>query len=221
MTFSKPIVSTGGFYHVFNKTIANASIFDNETLNKALKIINYYRFKNTVKLSQFNLLSSSFQEIYLNKVRMNLPLVEISAFSFMPNHFHFLIKQLQENGIRQFMSNFQNSFAKFFNLTNDRIGSLFLNSFKLRQINNEEEFVHVIRYIHLNPVTSYIIDFEKLKNYPFTSFSWYLNKNLNQFINTSIIVNHFKTNEDFIKFHQDQVDYQRRLREIKKLLLDC
>lgn len=219
MTFVRPIINTGGFYHVYNKSIADTLIFNKNTLFKILEITDFYRFKQQMKLSKFKLLSYPSQQIYLQSVK-KIPLIDIYAFSFMPNHFHFLIKQLQENGIRQFISNFQNSFAKSFNLINNRLGSLFLNSFKLKQINTEEEFIHVVRYIHLNLVTSYIIDFEKLKNYPFTSFPWYLNKKLNRFINTDIIMNHFPVKENFIKFHHDQVDYQRKLRDIKKLLLD-
>ena len=122
----------------------------------------------------------------------------------MPNHYHFLLKQLQNNGIKKFISNFQNSYSKSFNLINKREGSLFLHSFKSKIITSEEAFIHVCRYIHINHVSSYIIEFDQLTNYPFSSYSWYLNKNVNR----------------FIKFHEDQVDYQRRLKEIKNMLLE-
>ena len=67
---------------------------------------------------------------------------------------------------------------------------------------------------------SHSSEFEQLKTYPFTSYSWYLNNNLNRFVNTDLIMNRFKTKNNIIKFHKNQVDYQRRLKEIKDLLME-
>lgn len=221
MTLKRSPLITGEIYHVYNKSIADENIFgDFKYLKKILEIVDYYRFNQKIRLSRFYDLSDSLQEIYLKEIRKTRPFVDIYTFSFMPNHLHFLLKQLQNDGIKKFISNIQNSFAKFFNLINKRNGSLFLNSFKSKRITNEEIFIHVCRYVHINHVTSRLIKFNQLASYPFSSYSWYLNNNLNRFVNTELIMNHFKSKEDFIKFHQYRVDYQRRLKKIKDLLLD-
>ncbi len=220
MTIRRPFIATGEIYHIYNKSIAKTLIFNKSTLKKALEIINYYRYKQRIKLSKFKVLTDDIKNIYLKEIYSSSPLVDFLAFSFMPNHFHFLIKQLQITGIRQFVSNFQNSFAKFFNLVNKREGSLFLNSFKYRRITTREEFLHVCRYIHLNPITSRLIEFSSLINYPFSSYYWYLNEKQNQFINTNLMTHNFKSNEKFIKFHATQIDHQQKLYDIKKLLID-
>ena len=141
----------------------------------------------------------------------------------MPNHFHLLVKQLQEKGISLFVSNIQNSFAKNFNLKNDRHGSLFDHNFKSKRITNNEEYIHVSRYIHLNHVTAGLIEFEQLLTYPWTSLPYYLgsrNPEGSDLVNTKPILDYFKTPDKYLKFLKNNVDYQRKLNKIKKLLLD-
>jgi len=221
MTTHRPILSTNEFYHVFNKSIAHQPIFDNtDNLKKIIIIINYYRYKQKIKLSKFYLLPNRIQNEYIEEAHKGLPLVEIYSFTFMPNHYHFLLKQLQDKGISKFISDVQNSFAKNFNLINDRNGSLFQTGFKSRRIAYEEDFFHISRYIHLNPVTSNIIKFNELIDYPYTSLNWYSNNNLNKFVNTEYLLNHFQNLSNYIKFLENQVEYQQKLKRIKDLLIE-
>jgi len=217
----KIILANNEFYHIFNRTIANETVFNNKHhLNRILSLIDFYRFKVPLSYSKFQSLPKEEKEKILVGIYNSSPLVEIYCFAFMPNHYHFLIKQLQDNGIEDFISNLQNSFAKFYNKKYDRKGSLFCHSFERVRIETEEQFIHVSRYIHLNPVTSCIIKLEELDNYLFTSFPAYLGKRLFSFINTEIILNHFKTNQRYKEFVYNQSDYQKKLREIKHLLIE-
>lgn len=221
MTTHRPILSINEIYHLFNRSIGKESIFSSERyLDKVLQIANYYRYSQRLRFSEFNRLSQTLQQNYFASIIKNLPLIEVYAYSFMPNHFHFLLKQLQNNGIVKFISNVQNSFAKNYNLINDRNGSLFEHSFKVKRITNNEEFIHVSRYIHLNHVTSKIIEFDQLLTYEWTSLPFYLNTKLNKFITTDPILNYFQTSEKYIRFLKNQVDYQRKLKKIKDLLLE-
>ena len=221
MTTHRPILTTNEFYHIFNKSIANQPIFDNShNLKKITRIVNYYRYKQKIKLSKFYLLPNLIQNEYIEEAHESTPLVEIYSFAFMPNHYHFLLRQLQDKGISRFISDIQNSFAKNFNLINDRNGSLFQTGFKSRRIAFEEDFFHISRYIHLNPVTSSIIKFNELIDYPHTSLNWYSNTKLNKFVNTEYLLNHFKNLKNYIKFLEDQVEYQQKLKRIKDLLIE-
>lgn len=138
----------------------------------------------------------------------------------MPNHFHLLLKQLQNQGISRFLSDIQNSYAKYYNLKNDRNGGLFQNNFKAKRIRNNEEFIHVSRYIHLNHTTSSIINFEQLLSYEYTSVHCYLKNKNNTLINTKLILDYFKSPQMYLKFLSDQVDYQRKLKSIKEVMTD-
>ena len=221
MSTHRPILVTDNIYHLYNKSIADVPIFYSlENLRRTLRLVDYYRYDQRVRLSKFCLLPPAYQQDYLTEITKNQPLIDIFAFSFMPNHYHLLVKQLQNNGIKQFISNFQNSYSKSFNLINKRNGSLFLHSFKSKRIINKNLLTHVCRYIHINHVTSRLIEFNQLASYSFSSYSWYLDQSLNKFINTNLITSYFKTEKKFIKFHKSQINYQRKLKEIKDSLFD-
>jgi putative transposase len=208
-------------YHVFNRSIARENIFSlKSNLKKALEIVEFYRLPQQIRLSKFKSLTSSQKNEYVIATKDNLPLVEIYAFAFMPNHFHLLLKQLQDGGIVRFTANFQNSFAKVFNLKNSRDGALFQNSFKSVRIETDEQLLHVSRYIHLNPVTGYLIDFKELANYPWTSFPKYVNEERGSFVNVDLLLNLFASKEKLVAFVSDQVAYQRELALIKDLMLE-
>lgn len=219
------ILANDEIYHVFNRSIARENIFAQNqkvNLNKALEIINYYRFPQKIRLSRFNSLPGQLKKQYLDAFAGVAPLVEIYVFALMPNHFHFLLKQIQNKGIAIFVANFQNSFAKVFNLKNDRNGALFQNAFKAKRVVTNEQFIHVSRYIHLNPVTSYIIEFDKLVSFDWTSFPVYASNANEQFpfISSDFLWKMFGSKEKYAKFVADQVDYQRKLVHIKDLMID-
>jgi putative transposase len=221
MTTHRPIITTGEIYHLYNRTIGKENIFSSTRyVTKFLEIIDYYRYHQSFRLSKFLSLLYDTQQEIIESRKNKPPVVEIYSYSLMPNHFHFLIKQLKDKGISYFASNIQNSFAKYYDLISDRVGGLFQSSFKAKRIKSNEEFIHVSRYIHLNPVTSYIIDFEQLKKDIRTSFPCYINKKLNSFVSTDMILCHFKTPDRYISFVKNQINYQRTLKSIKDLLLD-
>lgn len=215
------ILATNEIYHIFNRTIAKELIFTSlRNSKRALETIDFYRFPQEMRFSKFKDLPKEIREDYLHDLKKKKPLVEIYAFALMPNHYHFLLKQTQEKGIVQFASNFQNSFAKYFNIKNDRNGALFQNSFNGVRIENDEQFVHVSRYIHLNPVTSYIIEFKNLSSYPWTSFKEYAGTGENEIVKTDFLLKMFSSKNSYVKFVADQVDYQRSLTQLKDLVLE-
>ena len=215
------ILATNEIYHVFNRSIAKENIFSSRiNFRKAKEIVEFYRFPQKLRLSKFKTLTEDLKNDYRLSLQDQSPLIEIYAFSLMPNHYHFLVKQLRDNGLARFVSNFQNSFAKVFNIKNDRDGALFQNSFKAKRVETDEQFVHVSRYIHLNPVTAYLIKFNELKDYPLTSFPNYVYENKDLFVNTKFLLGMFKSAENYIKFVADQVGYQRELALVRDLIIE-
>lgn len=220
----RPVVfANNEIYHIFNRSIARENIFAQNqklNLNKALEIVNYYRFPQKIRLSKFRGLPAELKKQYLDALGSVIPLVEIYVFAFMPNHYHFLLKQIRDKGIATFVANFQNSFAKVFNLKNNRNGALFQNAFKAKRIVTDEQFTHVSRYIHLNPVTAYMIEFDKLATFEWTSFPAYATNEQIPFINPDFLLKMFGSKEKYVKFVADQVDYQRNLAYIKDLIME-
>lgn len=224
MPYRKIPLVNGEIYHIFNRSIARQPIFLSDTYyQRAHEVLSYYNNLNPpVRFSHFSRLPTSLKnEILKNLNKENQKLVEILAFCLMPNHVHFLIKEIREKGITTFMRKFQNSYAKYFNTRTKRSGSLFQSMFKAVRILTEEQLLHVARYIHLNPVTTFILkNVEQLSTYPWSSYPIYIGKHPKDFISTDEILGFFPNKDKFIEFTKDQVDYQRKLDKIKHLLLE-
>ncbi len=214
---------TGEIYHVFNRSVARQPIFPKERdYQRALELIDFYRFnKPQLRFSQYNLLPFSQREDFMDRLYTKETMVEIIAFCIMPNHIHFLLRQKIDNGIPTFMRVFQNSYAKYFNTKNKRSGALFQSMFKGVRIEDDDQFVHVARYIHLNPLTSFVLQKpDELEIYPWSSFMDYAGKRSIPFLEMNTLKGLSSSMEKFKEFTFDQVEYQRKLETIKHLLLE-
>lgn len=218
----KTILATGEIYHVITRSIAQIPIFDGQRdYQRAIEAIDFYQHSNpTISLSHYKRLPKEVKEAFTKRLRKKATLIDILAFCIMPNHLHFLLKQKKNKGVSEFMRKFQDSYAKYFNTKYDRIGGLFQSMFKAVHIETNEQFLHVSRYIHLNPVSAYLIEIGQLTNYPWSSFPEYINKEFRQFTNTKPILSFFKNRKDYKKFVFDQAEYQRELQNIKHLILE-
>lgn len=222
MPYRKTPFVAGEIYHVFNRSIAQQPIFNSHRdYDRIIEVIRYYRFqKLPLRFSHYNRLSkeqkTSFNEIHLKQAS---PMLNILAYCIMPNHLHFLLQPLSNTTLSDFMRNIQNSYSKYFNTKYERIGSLFQFMFKAVRIETDEQLIHVSRYIHLNPVTAYLIGIKDLPSYPWSSFRDYISGGDNFFIKPAIVLSHFQSKEKYKDFVFDQVNYQRELSKIRHLLL--
>lgn len=212
---------TNQIYHVFNRSIAKEEIFFNaDHLKQILGLIEFYKYPESIKYSTYKRLSGPSKQNFSANIAESKPLIDIYAFAIMPTHFHFLIRQNVDKGITNFTSNIQNSYAKYFNEKETRDGSLFKKPFKAVNIANDNTFLHVLRYIHLNPVTASLIPFEKLQNYKANSYSAYINGEKNCLINTKPALGLLGSVSKFVNFTKNQSDYQKKLSYIKSLCLE-
>lgn len=206
-----------GIYHIYNKTIDGRQIFtESSNCKKLIEAMSYYRSSATVmRLSKFHRLSSEIKNYYqkqiIDKKRFR---VLILAYSLMPNHFHLLLKQKENQGVSNFISKIQNSLTKHFNILNNRIGPILLHRFKSNPITTEEQLKHVSRYIHLNCYSGGLVnDLNEICNYSWSSFNEYLNPNINNGIcEKNVILSLFDNKQEiYKKFVLDNADYQRTL----------
>ena len=216
-----PLV-TDEIYHVYNRGINRQPTFNTKREHqRALSAIKFYRVSEPpFRLSKFFEFDKDRQTAVLKLMDQAEKLVEIISFCLMPNHFHFLLKQKKDHGISKFMGNFQNSYTRYFNTRNDRDGSLFLDQFKAKRITNEEQLIHVSRYIHLNPYTDFLVkSLDELENYPWSSYPDYLTGN-KEIIEPGLVMEIFKQADKYKQFVLDQADYQRKLGIIKHLAME-
>jgi putative transposase len=207
---------TGGIFHVFNKSIANFGIFkDIENGQRFIRTLDYYNdetinqsFSKTLKEKKYhphNLLYSKINQY-----------IKFIAYCIMPDHYHLLIKILNDDIFSKYINDVENSYTRHFNLKFKRKGPLWQSDFKAVRIRNNEQLLHVDRYIHLNPTTSYLVD--KPEDWLLSSCKEYFeNKDLLKKYLTEISI---QDRFQYKKFLYNQIDYQRNLKHIKNFLLD-
>jgi len=173
------------YYHIYNCGVEKRNLFVAENdWSHFLETIDFYLYSQCIGFASFRRLDEETKRIYIRRHPRspeNLR-VKIAAYCLMPNHFHFLIKPIEEDGITRFISDISNSHARYFNIKNERIGSLFQGPFKSKEILSEESLLQVSRYIHLNPVASLKTNPDgmlKPEDYPYSSYTnWVSEKKL-------------------------------------------
>jgi len=202
----------GEFYHILNRGVAQIPIFS--------QVADYKRFLATMiyyQVAQSKPRFSLFAPT-TNLLDTNQKTVEIICYCLMPNHFHLLLQQVKNGGITEFVSKLSNSYAKHFNLKNKRVGPLFQGEFKAIHVDSNEQLLHLSRYIHLNPLVSNVT--KRLEIYEWSSYREYVNGVDKPICSKEIILDQFKSRQDYKKFILDQENYARKLEMIKHQLLE-
>jgi len=75
----------------------------------------------------------------------------------MPNHFHFLVKQINPHSVSKFMGGILNSYSKAVNKQLGRSGHLLEGKYKIKLVDKDEYLIHLSRYIDLNPVFANLV----------------------------------------------------------------
>lgn len=221
-TFRKIVFANEEIYHVFNRGLDRKSTFANKReLDRAKNLIKFYRHREIpIRFSKLMQQPEDTRNKILEDLFKSDKLVDILSYCLMPNHFHFLLKQNSDKGISIFIANFTNAYTKYFNTKNERIGPLFQGIFKAVHIENDEQLMHVSRYIHLNPVVSNIIRADELNNYSWSSYPEYIGKSNDEIVKKETVLNMFKSVQEYQKFVEDQIDYGKELEAIKHLILE-
>ncbi len=221
-TVRKDVLATGEIYHIYNRGVEKRLIFTRyRDYERAREMIWYYRYRRPpLRFSHYKDIPRAARDFYIQRLVLQPQKVTVFCYALMPNHFHFLLRQEQERGITEFLSTFCNSYAKYFNTKYKRVGPLFQGEFKAVRIENNDQLLHVSRYIHLNPSSSFIVKPEKLLSYPWISLREYASSRDPQICNTKEILSQFSQTEKYLTFVFDQVGYQRSLNGIHQEIFE-
>jgi putative transposase len=165
----------GGYFHVYNRGCGRENIFrESENYNYLLRII-----------------------------RNKLPLYRITiiAYCFMPNYYHFILRQDNDIPAGNFIQNIFNSYSKAFNKRYGRTGTLFEGPFQAKYIIEQEYLVHLCRYVHRNPVDAGLV--KSPEKWPFSDYCDWIGLRENVFIDKDFITNNFSTTKEYESFVKD------------------
>lgn len=70
----------------------------------------------------------------------------------MKNHYHLLLSERVEGGLTLFLRKLNIGYANYFNERYKRGGALFQGRTKKIPIESNAHFLHILHYIHLNPL---------------------------------------------------------------------
>ena len=170
----------GGYYHIYNRGNNKQPIFLDDS--------DYWQFLK--RLTLVLNLEPKRMPLYSRGASSIKPLpceaFSVLAYCLMPNHFHFLIRQNTELGMNKLLSKVCTSYSIYFNKKYDRVGSLYQDQFKAKEVSTNDYLAHASAYIHNNPANP--------ESYEYSSYRNYLNKNLHSFVETNSILGMFENN---------------------------
>ncbi len=204
------VLANNQIYHIFNRGVDKKIVFfDKRDYSHALETINYYRFLDPpLRFSHFLQLNIKNQSVSMSQLESSAKLVKIIAFCLMPNHYHLILKQENDDGISKFISIFQNSYVKYVNLKHQRIGPLFQGPFKSVRVVSNEQLLHLSRYIHLNPINAFLIKPKNLDSYQWSSYAHYVGDQQIPMVENDLIFEQFADKNEYRAFTEDVIEQQ-------------
>jgi len=215
----------GKIYHIYNRGVEKRNIFNDDSDKwRFLQGMFLFNSKNGLLNTLYDIekenkgrINFTLLKEFVNKNKENRkPLVKIIADCLMPNHFHLLIEEIEENGISHFMHRFGVGYVNYFNKKYDRVGSLFQGRFKAIVIESDVYLQRLLVYINIvNPgqliepelKEKGIIDIEKVMNfaktYSFGTNPDYLGLRDSIIIDKGIFKEFFLTSDKYEKFAKD------------------
>lgn len=221
-----------GFYHVYNRGVENRNIFlDEQDYQVFLFYLKTYLLPKKLILEEIEKSRYFSSEEKIEKIAILQRLknfyhkIELNCFVLMPNHYHLLLRQIGKRDMEDFMRSINTRYGKYFNRKYQRIGHLFQSRYKAVLIEKEEYFLHLSRYIHLNP-KKIISPGKKLSDYPWSSYPFFLSKKKSLWLNKEQILSYFKKTkgygfssyQGFVEGHKES--FSDEVEIYKKLLLD-
>ena len=217
MTTRNLTFSVEEYYHIYNRGTDKRDIFCDEDDKK--RFIKLLYLANGTKPFVFRDLPIGVPYVNIDKGE---PIVAIGAYVLMGNHFHLLIKELQEGGITKFISRVLTSYSSYFNKKYERTGGLFEGTFKATHADTDEYLKYLFAYIHLTPIKiidpgwkeNSVTDREEAKKYlakyGFSSYLEYIgiSRQEGKILDKSAFPGYFTEPKDFDGYINDWLFYK-------------
>ena len=199
-------VSVDEYYHVYNRGVHKRITF-HDTADYARFLFLILYFQSTVGFDQISRYARRFvqhrvfdiDETDVSQI-ISGRYVELISFCLMPNHFHLILREVQENGIARYMQRVLNGYTKYYNAKYEVSGHLFEGPYKAVHVENNDQLLYLSAYIHRNPR-----ELPHWKNkeqrYEWSSYQDYIGKNRwGKLLSAEIVLGQFKTISEYEKF---------------------
>src|SRR3989344_3032533 len=137
-------------YHALNRGVEKRQLFMDD--NDRLRFVHdLFEFNDTAPAPEF----TRYREVVSPDIgarRTRKRIVDIHGWCIMGNHYRLLLSERVENGMSLFLKKLNVGYAMYFNERYTRSGTLFQGRTKRIRITSDAHFLHILHYIHLNPL---------------------------------------------------------------------
>jgi len=208
--------SSGEYYHIFNRGVDKREIFsDNNDLARFFQSMSEFNTKEPIG----SIFENSFRDSALGgRAAKSKKLVNFICFCLNPNHYHFVLEQVADNGIQKFMHRLGGGYTWYFNNKNKRNGVLFQGKYKSVHIGTNEYLLHMSAYVNLNNKVHQLGG--SAAKLTMSSWKEYFKNDKEGFCNKEIILRQFNGTEEYKNFAGDSLRSIREKKEMEKILLE-
>ena len=122
----------------------------------------------------------------------------LHAYCFMTNHYHLLL-ETSDKEIWRFMKTFSQNYARYYNAQHAYTGHLFEGRYVSVLVEDDEYFLQVSRYIHLNPVKAHMC--MSAEQYKYSSYRSIINVESDKVTNAEKTLKYFQ-DKSVIKYRE-------------------
>ena len=181
----------GEYFHLYNRSIDKTLLFKND----------------------------EDYQYFLTKIQPKIITYPASVFAYclMPNHFHFLLRQDNDEPIYKIFNELNNSYVKHYNNKYSRRGHLFQGQLQHKRIKKDNYLISLCQYIHYNPKKAGLV--EDLSDWKFSNYLEWVNLRNGMLFNNELRSTYF---DSAVMYKKQIKDYEKRMKEkeFSELLFD-
>jgi putative transposase len=182
-----------GVYHVYNRGVEKRDIFlDSNDYKYFLYLLKYYL---TPEMEEDQTVSRQGETLPRDRGKPKFcEEIGLIAYCLMPNHFHLVIKQANKDSMSRFMKSLSTNYSMYFNRTYDRVGTLFQGPYKAVLVVEDNYLMHLVRYVHLNPVVKKLagsLPAKEAGGWEWSSHGDYLGSRKSKWLSPDLVLSYF------------------------------
>lgn len=135
--------------------------------------------------------------------------LRILAYCLMPNHFHFLFRQLRAFAISVFMEKVCGEYAKTVNQVRQRVGHLFQRRYGVKWVWRDSDVPLLVNYLHQNPVKGGLVKLPQ--EWDYSSCREYMKIRPPGFLDLDAVLTEMNEKHDYHSYLEGSCDAESQL----------
>jgi len=214
--------ANGEYYHIYNRGVDKRDVFsDDADYRRFLLCMILLNDEQDALMEQWRNLkkdNAGFQLAEFRRLSLRKPLVDFSAYCLNSNHYHFVLRQLEDDGIKKFMHRLGTAHTMYFNKKYKRSGALFQGTFKAIHIDSNDYLLLLSAYVNKNHFIHGFGD----GDWKYSSLAEYGDPRsaIIDVCNTDSILGQFEDSSEYLEFVGGNAMFFKEKKDTEKYLLE-